>query len=387
MIVPAPTILDSADSDLAAFAAALPTSAGVLCLEVEGRVTHLSSAPNLQRRVERILQKITGKKLAEQVAQIQPQERRWKIHCWQSGTKLHTALLLYELAKVHFPDDYLQRVHLRMPWFVALLTSDPFPRVTYGNRLPHGCTPVLGPFARRDLAQLYAQEIEGAFLLRRCTEVLQPDPEHPGCIYGEMKQCLRPCQRAVGEAQYLAEAASVSAVLRDGGGKSVRELAKRRDQATAELEFETAARLHKQVERLKSGQGARDPVITDIDLLNGVVIVLAKSGEEVEVFPIAGGIWRTPVSLELTPEAELAGLEDKLRHALAGKCWEDEVHGRNQLEDLALFARWYYSSWREGVWLAFPRWDDLPYRKLARALQKLLKPPNGGASLVPAAEA
>jgi hypothetical protein len=44
-------------------------------------------------------------------------------------------------------------------------------------------------------------------------------------------------------------------------------------------------------------------------------------------------------------------------------------------EHLALLARWYYSSWRDGEWFMFPDWDRIPYRKLVRAISRqTLKP-------------
>jgi hypothetical protein len=46
---------------------------------------------------------------------------------------------------------------------------------------------------------------------------------------------------------------------------------------------------------------------------------------------------------------------------------------RDREEHLALLARWYYSSWRDGEWLGFRDLEDLPYRKLVRAISKVAK--------------
>jgi ABC-type lipoprotein release transport system permease subunit len=45
------------------------------------------------------------------------------------------------------------------------------------------------------------------FQMRRCEENLAPSPSHPGCVYGEMNMCLRPCQQAVTPEEYASESA------------------------------------------------------------------------------------------------------------------------------------------------------------------------------------
>ena len=57
------------------------------------------------------------------------------------------------------------------------------------------------------------------FQLRRCQEDLAPSPGHPGCIYGEMGKCLRPCQEAVSREEYAGEVEdfSMDNLLRDLG--------------------------------------------------------------------------------------------------------------------------------------------------------------------------
>ena len=46
---------------------------------------------------------------------------------------------------------------------------------------------------------------------------------------------------------------------------------------------------------------------------------------------------------------------------------------RERQEYLALLARWYYSSWREGEWLAFESYDEIPYRKLVNAVSRVAR--------------
>jgi hypothetical protein len=50
--------------------------------------------------------------------------------------------------------------------------------------------------------------------------------------------------------------------------------------------------------------------------------------------------------------------------------WET-LPARQRQESLALLARWYYSSWREGEWLAFDAPEKLPFRRLVRLVSKV----------------
>jgi excinuclease ABC subunit C len=39
-------------------------------------------------------------------------------------------------------------------------------------------------------------------------------------------------------------------------------------------------------------------------------------------------------------------------------------------EHVAILARWFYSSWRDGEWLAFPD-QRVPYRKMVNAIHRV----------------
>jgi excinuclease ABC subunit C len=46
---------------------------------------------------------------------------------------------------------------------------------------------------------------------------------------------------------------------------------------------------------------------------------------------------------------------------------------RERQEYLAILARWFYSSWRDGEWLSFPSYDEVPYRKLVHAISRVAR--------------
>jgi hypothetical protein len=47
-----------------------------------------------------------------------------------------------------------------------------------------------------------------------------------------------------------------------------------------------------------------------------------------------------------------------------------KVEGRERQEHLALLARWFYSSWRDGEWIPFDSIEKISYRKLTGAVSR-----------------
>lgn len=370
MIVPPAIHLDVSAPELAEHIAAMPRSAGIYALETPGRPPHLSWSANLRARFNRLLVASTG--MRERLL-TRVQDNLASVQYWPTASKLESALLMYALVKRHYPNEYLVKLRLRMPWFVSLASDNAFPRLVVTNRVPPKAEPLLGPFLTRDLAQTYEQGVLGLFQIRRCFETLVPTPEHPGCIYGEMNQCLRPCQTAVTAEEYATEVVRVSDFLLTNGKSMAGALLVARDRAAEATEFEEAAYLHKRLERVKEAANGRDPVIGDISQFSGVALTRGLEAREFRLWPMLAGYWQEPLTLDFaTDQSRSTSLDGELRQTLSSAVMAPRREG-NRLEELALFSRWYYSSWRDGQWFPFRTVSDLNYRKLVREISSMAK--------------
>ena len=56
---------------------------------------------------------------------------------------------------------------------------------------------------------------------------------------------------------------------------------------------------------------------------------------------------------------------------------EREGRPAERQEHMALLARWYYSTWRQGEWIGFDRYNDVPYRKLVNAISRVARQESG----------
>ncbi len=261
-----------------------------------------------------------------------------------------------------------------MPWFVALTEWETFPRLSTTNRLRRKAKAVFGPFPNRDVAQHYEQEVLGLFQMRRCTETLVPKPDHPGCIYGEMNQCLRPCQCAITVDEYKTEVQRVTDFLLSNGRTAIGTLQAARDRATEQTQFEHAAEMHKRIEKMRTAAMLRNDAITEIRQFNGVALTRAVAPGYVRLWPMVGSCWQEPLALEVATQASgTRSLDAELRERLSSALGSPS-RTEKPLEDLAIFSRWYYSSWRDGEWFSFRTITDLNYRRLIRELAKLVRP-------------
>jgi hypothetical protein len=344
---------------------------GIYTLTSAGAPLHLSWSTNLERRLTRLLLSSypgAGRDAAVLSRNID------SVECWPTGSRLELSLLLYRLAKKLYPDRYLKFLKLRMPWFIGL-TTDPFPRLEVTNRPSGRLNPVWGPFAARAAAQDYEQSVLGLFQIRRCTEVLVPDMDHPGCIYGEMNQCLRPCQCVVSADEYGAEAERVRELLASNGRTTVAVLSGARDRACEEMQFEQAALMHKRIEKIKATAALRDQVIGEIHEFNGIALTRSVITHEFLLWPILKGLWQAPLPFFIDGKnsASSHSLDTQLRELLTQGLSKPRVSG-NRTEELAVFSRWYYSSWRDGEWFPFASLQGLNYRKLVRQLSRMAHP-------------
>jgi excinuclease UvrABC nuclease subunit len=286
--------LDFDPSDPKAALAALPQSPAVFALH--GADAHaepyIGRTPNLRGRLERLLQPSPRHprrlQLAGMVRRIE-----WQL----TGSEFESLLAQFSLLEEFFGAKALERMHLRYPAFVRFLGGNPYPRVTVTYRPSlREADWAYGPFPSRAAAERFAEEMLKLFLLRRCTFDLDPDPNYPGCVYSEMKMCLAPCFKGCTDERYQEEATAVEGFLATRGESRLVTLRTQRDQASGNLEFESAAALHAQVQRVESVRALAAELVRPLSRLRAVILQASANPGEVAVFLFEHGRLRGPVA-------------------------------------------------------------------------------------------
>jgi excinuclease ABC subunit C len=295
-----------------------------------------------------------------------------RVEYWICGSRLESGILLYSLAREHYPDTYLKIAKLRMPAFLRLTLANRFPRTQITTR-PSGRGLIYGPFRTRASAEAFESQTLDLFQVRRCEENLEPHPDHPGCMYGEMNMCLRPCQQAVTDEEYKSEVARLEHFLTTGGASLLESVAAARDRSSAGLDFEEAARQHKRFERVQSVLTLRDELVAEVEHLSGLAVTPSSAAESVTLWFLLGGKWACPVDFPLAaPGSRIISMDQRLRE-VASAVAEPRAGIAERQEHIALLARWYYSSWRDGEWLPFDKLERLPYRKAVNAIARIAR--------------
>ena len=359
--------------------ARIPNRPAVFLLWPRQGEPYLARTALLRRRLLRLLRE---REKPGRLLNLRHTVERIEYHL--TGSAFESGVRMYELARRHFPETYLKILKLRMPPYVKLILHNAFPRTQVTAQM--GRTPALyfGPFRTRATAELFEAQMLDLFQVRRCQEDLEPSPAHPGCIYGEMGMCLRPCQQVVGAEEYAHEVERMQQFLRTGGGSMVESIEKTRDRFSEEMLFEDAARQHKRLEKVREVLNLRDELARALDSLHGVAVTAAPEPDAVQLWPVQAGAWlgQLRFSFEIA-EGKPVPLDRKLRELFA-TLEESAVKPQNvreRQEYLALLARWFYSSWRDGEWVFFDSFAAVPYRRLVNAISRVAKAAGGYAAL------
>ncbi len=178
---------------------------------------YIGRTPNLRARLERLLQPS-----AKHPRRLQLAGRVRRIEWRLTGSEFESLLTQFSLLEKIFGTKALERMHLRPPAFVRFFGSNAYPRVAVTHRpSQREAAWAYGPFPSRAAAERYAEEALKLFLLRRCTDDLNPDPSNPGCVYSEMKMCLAPCYKGCSDARYAEEAGAVQDFFASRGGSQL----------------------------------------------------------------------------------------------------------------------------------------------------------------------
>ena len=308
-------------------------------------------------------------------------------------SRFEQALVHWQQARILWPGKYRLRLRLYLPAFVKLNLASPYPRAYITRRLgPEGL--YVGPFATRRVADNFLELWLDLFRIRRCQIKIRRDPQFPGCIYSDMKMCLAPCFGGCTPEEYAGEVARAAAFLRTGGNSLSDQLTSERESASQQLDFERASALHKRLEKTHEVWRAFPELVHPIEQLEAVILVPAAEKDSVALFTIRQGRIAEPFVLQfgqfaaqprsaeqivrelLEPSSTLSGAADQ--HEVPPSRAAAGNFAFRELEDhLALLARWFYASPRQGeIFFRETRPAGWPYRRILRACRRLLAPDN-----------
>jgi excinuclease ABC subunit C len=399
----------------------IPALPGVFALRGEDAAAepYLTRAADIRRRITRLLAppEVSADGTPVQSRRLNLRDRVRSIAYTVTGSEFASLLLLYDASAAVFgADQARRRLRLHPPCFLRLTLEHAHPRVYSTNRLSkRNLAQTYGPFPSRAAAERYCDAVLDLFKLRRCCEDLEVSPSHPGCAYGEMKKCMAPCNTSCTADEYAAEARAVEAFFQTRGESMLAEIAAARDRASAQMEFEQAAALHQQHEKVKAVAALASELVRPVPQLRGVIVQPtpkrpeATDAQEAAVFLLEAGcilgpeplstlgvravkeqtsvgssLFAQPLMLQAVPledgaaaTAQTALDSPEIRAERALEALAARANGTADIptlgDHLSLLRRWYYRPEKQRVGEIFFPYEDgsWPIRRILRGAARM----------------
>ncbi len=371
----------------AEFFSLLPAKAAVCLIASQEKAAepYLIRTADLRRRMQRLL------------GPPDPASKRLNLRDFaklvryrETASAFEQALTYYQNARQIFPKRYRELMRLRPAPVLKINLRNAYPRCFVTRRIVVNEQGVptsgvyYGPFSSRRSAQAFADKMLDFFKVRRCQIKIRRDPSFPGCLYSELKMCLAPCFAGCSKEEYDAEVGRLVRFL-DTNSLSLHDsLTVDRESASEQLDFEKAAAIHKKLEKLDDVLRGKPDLSRRIQDLDAVILQRTTDEQSLALFAVLCGRLAEPFILQFGDTGKPASAEETVRDYLEGVCGVPAAADANVRrsaaelgEHLALVARWFFSSPREGE--IFFREKDWPYRKILRACSRLLAPKKGPA--------
>ena len=384
---------------------------------------YLTQTTDLRRRMRRLLDPPES-----QSKRLNLRDKVARIEYALTGSRFESSLVLYDATAALFGHpEARRRLKLHTPYFLRLTLDNEFPRVYVTNKLSkRGLAQMYGPFPSRLAAERYCDAALDLFKLRRCHEDLHPYPEHPGCVYGEMNKCIEPCKQACTAEQYAAETAAVKKFFDTRGESMVIDIGLAREEASSGMQFEKAAALHAQWQKVKAVQALADWIVRPVPNLRAIIIQKSApnresvdnpensaegSAQQAALFLLEGGcligperlstlgvravreqtsvgssLFAQPLMLQaipleaepgaaISPTSPTSSPEERAAHAVAALEQKTGKPGDLALlsDHLSLFRRWYFRPEKQRNGEIFLPNDDgtWPIRRILRGAARI----------------
>jgi len=281
-----------------------PTPGVYLMKDAQGRLLYVGKAKNLRNRAGHYFTKAAAEdpRTADLVKLIAD------IDYLDAETEVDALLLEARLVKDVQPRFNVNLKDDKSFPYLQIRYREDFPRVEFTRTPRRRGVKLYGPFTSARSLRAAIQVLQRIFQFRTCSlDIKADDPRwrwFRPCILHNIRQCTAPCNLRVTKEEYRRQIRALRLVLEGKKGKLVREMEAAMQQASAELQFEKAARLRDEMEALKKLSLRGD---VDKDVQPEVFQIEPKRG-------LAGlrkilGLAKTPRTIEGVDIAHLGGGE------------------------------------------------------------------------------
>jgi len=238
---------------------------GVYCmLDAKHKVIYVGKARDLKKRVASYYHESQAvpKTLAMMALAV-------RVEVTVANTEADALILEYNLIKRHKPRfNILLRDDKSYP-YIYVSTHQDFPRLKFHRGARRGKGRYFGPYPSSGAVRQTLSELQKLFMVRLCNESFFRNRTRP-CLQYQIKRCTAPCVALVSKEHYAEDINAAILFLEGKDKRVVNTFVKRMEQASAEQDYEQAARCRDQIAKLKKVQArqlAKRGGKLDIDIL------------------------------------------------------------------------------------------------------------------------
>ncbi len=264
-----------------------PAKPGVYIMHDEvDTILYVGKAVNLHNRVRSYFRKIHGR--GPQIEKMVKQIARFEYIVTDS--ELEALVLENNLIKENSPKyNTLLKDDKTYP-FIKVTVGEEFPRVLFSREMKKDRSRYFGPYTSAGAVKDTIELLNKLFKLRTCNRVLPRDiGEERPCLNHHIGQCLAPCQGYIDREEYRGRVDQALDFLGGNYNMILKDLEKKMQEASEELNFEEAIRYRDLFESVKSV--AQRQKITHSDGEDKDIIAMAQDEQDavIQVFFIRGG--------------------------------------------------------------------------------------------------
>ncbi|MDO4303421.1 MAG: excinuclease ABC subunit UvrC [Bacillota bacterium] len=335
----------------------LPNCPGVYIMhDNQDNIIYVGKAINLHNRVRSYFRKNIGR--GPQIDKMVSLISRFEYIVTDS--ELEALVLENNLIKEHRPKYNTMLKDDKTYPYIKVTVGENYPRVLFSRQMKKDHSRYFGPYTSAGAVKDTIELINKLYQLRTCSRNLaKEDGKERACLNYHIKQCLAPCQGFVSKEEYREQVKKALDFLNGSYQDTLKELERKMQQASENLEFEEAIRyrdLYNSVKQIAAKQKMEGSDGEDKD-----IIALAADDQDavVQVFFVRDGkligrehFYMTHVSG--IPRAQI--LQDFVKQFYGGTPFiPRELMLQEEIEDMDVIEQWLTRRRGSRVYLKVPR--------------------------------
>jgi excinuclease ABC subunit C len=282
----------------------IPTQPGVYRFsDPEGRVVYVGKANNLRARLANYFAPLASLHERTRRMVLAASKVEWTV----VGTEFEALQLEYTWIKEFSPAFNVKFRDDKSYPYLAITLGDDVPRVMITRNRSLAGARYFGPYTKVWAIRETVDLMLKAFPMRSCSDSIYKRAEQTGrpCLLGDIGKCAAPCVGRISPADHKAIALDFASFMAGNDSRFTTALTKKMSAASAELDYEAAARYRDQLGALEAVLSKSSVVLNDEVDADIFGIAHDELAAAVQLFIVRGGRIRGVRSWVVDKELDL----------------------------------------------------------------------------------